>query len=469
MPGCVLCLALVATAQAADPPLAAKLPSAKIPAAKQTPGGPQAPPVPPPVLPRPGLTPFNYVPPSWPVISAEAAVLMDAETGQFLYAYNGHRRMYPASLTKMMTALVAVERDNPKRTIIVGPACLSARETSLNLVPGERLTLEQLLYGALLPSANDAATTIAEAVGGSVPSFVALMNSRASQLGLHGTHFCNPHGLPEPNHYSTAWNLAVIAREVMLRPELSRIARTQEMILPWEGKPWPRKVFNRNRLLWRWPLCDGVKTGYTREAGRCLAASASWNGWRLICVVLKARDSWEDARALLEWGAANYYPVRIVAKNGTVNVPVHSGVQRVVTATADEAISGVAARGQSLTPAFVLEPRQAEAPVTAGAKLGELVVQLPNDVTRRAALTATGSVERTLWARLNDYRVPAAGQFAILALAAGALAHGAFAKASRKGGSRLPQGERGADLIGPRHRRRRGRAGTGDKSGLGAQ
>jgi D-alanyl-D-alanine carboxypeptidase (penicillin-binding protein 5/6) len=456
----VLALALGAPARAAEP---------KVPAAKQALGGPPAPPVPPPVLPRPGLTPFNYAPSDWPVISAEAAVLMDAETGQFLYAYNGHRRMYPASLTKMMTVLLAVERDNPKRQITVGQACLSAGETSLNLTPGEHLTLEQLLYGALLPSANDAAATIAEAVGGSVPSFVALMNDKASRLGLGDTHFCNPHGLPDPDHYSSAWDLAVIAREVMLRPELSRIARTQEMILPWEGKPWPRKVFNRNRLLARWPLCDGVKTGYTHEAGRCLAASASWNGWRLIGVVLKARDSWEDSQTLLQWGAANYRQVPIVAKGGPVKVPVHSGVEKVVTARADEAISGVAPRGQNLTPAFVLEPKQAEAPVQIGSKLGELVVQLPDNVTRRASLTATGSVERTLWAKLNDYRVPAAGRLAILALAAGALAHGAFAKASRKGGSRLPQSERGTDLSGPRHRRRRGRPGVGDEGGPGPQ
>ena len=453
-------LALVATAPAAEP---------KLPAAKQVPGAPPGPPAPPPILPRPGLTPFNYAPATWPVISAEAAVLLDAETGQFLYAYNGHRRMYPASLTKMMTTLLAVERDNPKRMVTVGQACLSARETTLNLVPGEHLTLEQLLYGALLPSANDAAATIAEAVGGSVPSFVALMNAKAAELGLHDTHFCNPHGLPDPNHYSSAWDLAVIAREVMLKPELRRITRTQEMILPWEGKPWQRKVVNRNRLLARWPLCDGVKTGYTHEAGRCLAASATWNGWRLICVVLKARDSWDDSRALLEWGAANYYPVPVVAKNGTVNVPVHNGVQRTVAATADEAVSGVAPRGQSLTPSFVLEPNQAEAPVQIGSKLGELVVQLPNDVSRRVNLTAAGSVERTLWAKLNDYRVPAAGQIAILALAIGALAHGAFAKASRQGGRRLPPGERGIDLIGPRHRRRRRRPRVGDEGRPGPE
>ena len=129
-------LALVATAPAAEP---------KLPAAKQVPGAPPGPPAPPPILPRPGLTPFNYAPATWPVISAEAAVLLDAETGQFLYAYNGHRRMYPASLTKMMTTLLAVERDNPKRMVTVGQACLSARETTLNLVPGEHLTLEQLL------------------------------------------------------------------------------------------------------------------------------------------------------------------------------------------------------------------------------------------------------------------------------------------------------------------------------------
>ena len=454
VPLCALILALLSAAQAAEP---------KAPASKQAPGGPQVPPAPPPILPRPGLTPFDYAPTSWPVISAEAAVLLDGETGQFLYSYNANRRMYPASLTKMMTVLLAVERDNPKRKITVGQACLTARETSLNLLPGEHLTLEQLLYGALLPSANDAAATIAEAVGGTVPTFVAMMNQKATALGLHGTHFCNPHGLPDPEHYSTAWDLAVIAREVMLKPELRRITRTQEMILPWEGKPWQRKVFNRNRLLARWPLCDGVKTGYTHEAGRCLAASATWNGWRLICVVLKARDSWDDSRALLEWGAANYYPVPIVVKKGTINVPVHSGVQRTVVATADKAISGVAPRGQSFNPTFVLEPKQAEAPVQIGSQLGELVVQLPNGVTRRAGLTAAGSVERTLWAKLNDYRVPAAGQIAILALAAGALAHGAFAKASRKGGSRLPQSERGIDLIGPRHRRRRSHPRAGDE------
>jgi D-alanyl-D-alanine carboxypeptidase (penicillin-binding protein 5/6) len=419
------------------------------------------PPVPPPPAPKPGLTPFRYVPQSWPVISAEAAVLIDADTGQFLYAHNAHRRMYPASLTKMMTALLAVERGNLQERLTIGQACLQARETSLNLRPGEHLTLEQLLYGMLLPSANDAAAATAEAISGTVPAFVEQMNLRAGQLGLRDTHFANPHGLHDPNHYSSAWDLAVIAREVMSHPELRKITATHEEILPWEGKPWSRTVTNRNRLLFRWAQCDGVKTGYTKPAGRCLAASASWNGWRLICVVLKARDSWGDAERLLTWGAANYYPIQVVARGATMTVPVRHGVAKSVAATVDGKVTIVAVRGQTVTPAWTLEPQAAEAPVRAGAKLGELAISAPGEPEQRVAVTAADSVERSFWAKLSDYRMPAIGQLALIALAAGGLAHGAASKASRKGGSGVPEGERDVDLLGESDDRRRGRSGTG--------
>jgi len=303
--------------------------------------------------------------------------------------------------------------------------------------------------GMLLPSANDASAAAAEQVAGSVQQFVACMNQEAARLGLRNTHFTNPHGLHSPEHYSSAYDLAVIAREDLRNADFARLVATKEAVIPWPGKPWARKLVNRNRLLRRWDRCDGIKTGYTKQAGRCLAASATENRWRLICVVLHCKDSWSDAEALLKWGFATYRHVRLAAQGWPVYaVEVRHGVQREVGAQPAGDLWVTVRRGER-APQAVVEARGVEAPVAVGTPVGRLTF-VQGDLRQSVELVATENVRRALWARLWDARAPQLSLFFLACLAAGVLAHGARTKAART-----------------RRRRLAARRGTTDSAGAG--
>jgi D-alanyl-D-alanine carboxypeptidase (penicillin-binding protein 5/6) len=299
----------------------------------------------------------------------------------------------------------------------------------MNLSAGEQLKLEHILMGAMLPSANDAATACAETVSGSVDEFVALMNRRASELGLRDTHFVNPHGLHDDDHYSSARDMAILGLHVMGRAELRPIVRKQEAIVPWPGKPHDRKLINRNRLLEYWGAADGIKTGYTRQAGDCLAASAYVDGWRLICVLMDCEGKpWTEARTLLEWGFDNFLKVALVSKDLTkATVQVDGGVEEVVEARAAEDVIAIVPRGKVGEPVVASEP--VEAPVSAGDVVGSLAVEMPDGEMRSVDLIATADVARSPWAQvLGDYRYYIA-LAVLMAIAVGVLVHGAASEA----------------------------------------
>lgn len=234
---------------------------------------------------------------------AKAAVVMDATTGQIVYDQSGSERRAPASTTKIMTALVTLENARLDEVVTAGPSVRKVEPSVIGLDPGDKLTVEQLLYGLLLPSGNDAAVALAEHVGGSIPKFVGMMNAKAAQLSLANTHFVNPHGLDEDGHYSSARDLAILARAAMKNPTFEKIVSTKEYRIP--GPPlWVFK--NSNRLLGLQPGADGVKTGYTDDAGRCLVYSATRDGHRVITVVLDSGAYLQDSAALADYFFANY-------------------------------------------------------------------------------------------------------------------------------------------------------------------
>jgi serine-type D-Ala-D-Ala carboxypeptidase (penicillin-binding protein 5/6) len=378
----------------------------------------------------------------WPILGAQAAVLVDAQTGQVLWTKNPHEHLYPASLTKMMTGLVAVKSGHLERVVTCSRRAASTGESTICLVEGERLKLREALQASLIKSANDATVLVAESVGKSVGGFVDLMNREATTLGLHDTHFTNPHGLHNPNHYSSAWDLAIIARTGMLQPEFAKVVGTREATIPWTGKPWRRQLVNRNRLLLHWAQCDGVKTGYTKHAGRCLAASASANKWRLLCVVLKCNDTWRDAQTLLMWG---YYHFRLVPLAATTDpgfhVRVTKGTRSEVLARPECNLSVVVRKGQP-PPSLLQSTEPCEAPLTVGQPVGTLYTTL-GDKGPSVRLLAAEDVPESLVAKLMRL---SPGQFslALLAcLAAGVLLHGARTKTVGARRDRLPARERG--------------------------
>ena len=239
-------------------------------------------------------------------VSAAAAVLMDADSGRLLYEKNGEKRMLIASTTKLMTALVALEQGGLQQEITVTGGHM-AEGSSMYLRPGEKLTLEMLLYGLLLSSGNDAALAVTECMGGAVP-FVARMNEKAAELGMENTHFTNPNGLDDEAHYSTAEDMAKLAAAAMDDPVLRRVASTRT------ARIGGRTLTNHNKLLSRVEGCVGLKTGYTRAAGRTLVSCAERDGVRLVAVTLQDGDDWNDHASLYEQGFRVLRPVKAVER-----------------------------------------------------------------------------------------------------------------------------------------------------------
>ena len=238
-----------------------------------------------------------------PSIVAKAGVLIDATTGQVLFERNAHEHRAPASTTKMMTALVTLEHAALDEVVTAGPDVTTVIPSIIGLEPGDKLTVKQMLYGLLLPSGNDAAVALADHVAGSMPKFAAMMNAEAAEIGLKDTHFVTPHGLDVDGHYSSAYDLAKIANAAMQNSTFENIVATTEYGI--KGPPaWMFR--NLNRLLGTYAGADGVKTGYTDNAGNCLVFSATRNGRRAISVVLDSDSKWTDSSALMDYFFANY-------------------------------------------------------------------------------------------------------------------------------------------------------------------
>ncbi len=240
-----------------------------------------------------------------PKISARAALVMNAQTGEILYARQAYQRLPPASTTKVLTTLIALEKLDLNAKVAVSPSAAGVEPSRIGLRSGEALYVQDLLYGLMLKSGNDAAEVAAEAMAGSIPGFAAMMNAKAWELRAHNSHFANPHGLPNKDHYSTVYDLALIFRHAMTNPIFAEIVRTRHAALRIEAGPdnWRMvPVRNSNRLLHTFKGALGGKTGYTRKAKRCFVGAVSRNGTPLIVVVLGSTHRWQDVTRLFEYG-----------------------------------------------------------------------------------------------------------------------------------------------------------------------
>ena len=250
-------------------------------------------------------------------LSAEKAILLDANTGRVLFEKNAGQRSLIASTTKIMTALVVCEQCNVLDRMAIPREAVGIEGSSMYLQEGEVLTIQELLYGLMLHSGNDAAVALAIYCGGTVEGFAELMNDKARLLGMTGTHFVNPNGLDAPGHYSTARDLAILAAYAMENPIFYQTVSARNVTIG------SRYLRNHNKLLWQVEGADGVKTGYTKAAGRILVSSATRQWRRLIAVTINAPDDWNDHRALLESGFEQYQVKRLVSAGevlGTVEI-----------------------------------------------------------------------------------------------------------------------------------------------------
>lgn len=257
-----------------------------------------------------------------PRLTAASAILTDASDGKVLYEKNMHQRRAIASTTKIITALVVLDKAKLDDTVTATADAEAVGSgdplvTELDLKTGEHLTVEQLLYGLLLPSANDAAVALADHVAGSVERFAGLMNAEAGKLGAKDSHFVNANGLDQPGGFSSAFDLALFAREAMRREPFRRIVSTRDFQIPWEGHPQPRALHNRNLLLGAFPGADGVKTGQTKEAGKTLVASATRGNERRISVVLESSDPAHESTVLLGFGFDSFKRASVTVRGKT--------------------------------------------------------------------------------------------------------------------------------------------------------
>ena len=241
-------------------------------------------------------------------ISAEKAILLDGVTGRVLYEKNADSQSLIASTTKIMTALVVCEQCNVLDRMRIPKEAVGIEGSSMYLREGEVLTIQELLYGLMLSSGNDAAVALAIYCGGTVEGFAELMNDKARVLGLRNTHFCNPNGLDSPGHYSTARDLATLAAYAMENPIFAKTVSTKTI------RVGERYLRNHNKLLWQVEGADGVKTGYTKAAGRILVSSASRSDRRLVAVTLNAPSDWLDHSALLNGGFEGYGVKTVIQK-----------------------------------------------------------------------------------------------------------------------------------------------------------
>jgi D-alanyl-D-alanine carboxypeptidase (penicillin-binding protein 5/6) len=258
-----------------------------------------------------------------PRVKAGAVLLADEQTGQVLFERGADRPRAMASTTKVMTALLALERLDQRRTVVIGTEPTMVGEESLELRKGERFTVHQLLVGLLVKSANDAAVALADAVDGTAAKFVGRMNQRAAQLGLRETHYVTPYGLDRPGHHTSARDLARLWEVAMRRADFRSLVSMRGGQLP--GASPQRKFVNTNQLLGSNPWVVGGKTGFTDDAGRCLVASASRGGRRLVAVALGSTDAFPDVRALFDYGFSAFDWVRLAQRGQAVTLAAPGG------------------------------------------------------------------------------------------------------------------------------------------------
>lgn len=340
-----------------------------------------------------------------PSTVAQSAVLMDGN-GTVLYEKDPHKKLPPASVTKVMTLLLAIEAVEQGRIQLTDEVFTSEMAwrqggSQIWLEPGEKMSVREMLIALAVVSANDAAVAIMEHIYGSEPAAVEAMNKKAEDLGLLNTHFSNVNGLPAPNHYMSAYDVAIIAKEAIRHPLYLELCSIKEHWLR-DGKNW---LVNTNKLLWWYKGADGLKTGWTEEAKYCFVGTAKRDGLRLISVVFatpEPRSHLRESMKLLDWGYANYTALPIIEKNAVVDrVKVQKGDVKEVQLVAADDLHLLTGKGQNknIQKKIVVDP-MLTAPLTEGQKYGELIVMKDGIEVGKVHLLADRSVPKAGFIRI---------------------------------------------------------------------
>lgn len=339
-----------------------------------------------------------------PQLTAEAFILLEGSSGQIICEKNAFQQRPPASTTKMVTALLALERGSLTDPVQIGPRALRTGGSTLGLKTGQVYPLGELVEGALIRSGNDACVAIGEHIGGNEPGFIQMMNQKALALGARNTFFCNTNGMPDPGHYSSCYDLALIARYALRNPEFARIVKTQYETIsmaPDEGASDNAEasgfmVKNTNALLWSFPGADGVKTGTTNAAGACLVASATREDRQLIAVVLKSRNRFGDAAKLLEFGFNNFTEIKVAEPGDQLAVlPFLNGNPASIATYSSERLGVTVPKhlAAQVQIHHILHENIA-APLPAGTEVGESLITNQGQILQRAPLYNSQAVAK---------------------------------------------------------------------------
>jgi D-alanyl-D-alanine carboxypeptidase (penicillin-binding protein 5/6) len=335
-----------------------------------------------------------------PEVTAPTALLIDAKTGKVLYEKNADEKRFPASTTKIMTGLLAVEYGKLDETVTIGqnPPRIERGSSQIYLIPGEQLTMEQLLYALMLESANDAAIAIAEQISGSVEAFAQLMNSRAKELGATNTHFVNPNGLHNDEHYTTAKDLAMIAKHAMTLEKFRSVVGEVKYTIPATNKQEERNyITNSNKLIWktydkfRYEYATGIKTGYTVKSKQCLVGGAKKGDMELISVVMGAegQNIYTDTIALFEYGFANYEYVSVLEKDQIVtSVPINNGEAKINLLAAEDFSLLLSQSERDKVTTEIETNTDIKEPIQKGEALGAMLIKVAGKEVKKINLVS---------------------------------------------------------------------------------
>ncbi|WP_243414828.1 D-alanyl-D-alanine carboxypeptidase family protein [Sporosalibacterium faouarense] len=332
-----------------------------------------------------------------PPVNGKSGILLESESGRILYSNNEHQRLPIASTTKIMTALLALEHGNLDEKVKVDKKSIGIEGSSIYLGYDEEISLKDLVYGLMLRSGNDSAVAIAIHVGGSVENFIEMMNEKAKEIGANNTNFTNPHGLHNDNHYSTAYDLALITREAMKNDEFKKICKTKL----WVAERDINKYFyNKNKTLWQYEGGDGVKIGYTTKAGRCLVSSATKNGMQLISVVLDDYSWFNDCYKLFDYGFENYKPMVFYDKEQFIkNINVPNGkIEKLPVITENSLVLPLTEDELDEVKIIIDLPDNIKAPIKKGTAIGKIKVFKDGELMTSENLLAKKNIyEKGFW------------------------------------------------------------------------
>ncbi len=330
-------------------------------------------------------------------VSAKGYVLINADTGEVLAGENIHKRLSMASTTKIMTAVLLAELNTPEKEIVTTKEMVTVEGSSMGLLPGDMVSYYELLVGMLLPSGNDAANCTAIAVAGSIEKFAELMNQKAKEIGMDNTHFVTPSGLDDPEHYSTAYDMALLTMYALDFPVIRDIVSKSSITVTFGNPPYQRTLYNHNKLLNSYDYCIGVKTGFTKKSGRCLVSAAEKEGVRVIAVTLNAPDDWNDHKYLLDYGLGYLKTKDITYSLPESTIPVVGGCDDSVTVSTERFLCGCTDNSaKQISAKYQILPFL-YAPVKLGQTVGRVDYMYKGRIIHSSDIITVGSVEQSVF------------------------------------------------------------------------